>query len=228
MEDKGKSRLKIGNREQEDLTNSTQLDSKRHTDHQRIARLGSKDGSDILNGFARPYRPRLNPHVETLMSVLRAALLAAVAVAVVPAAAYADGSAAAPSHVRVAYDQSTVIRLDRPAKTVLVGNPLVADALLVNDRTVYVLGRLFGNTNVIAVDGNGAEILNTQVTVGAPNVAQVTLYRGALGQRNLACAPHCERTLTAGDSEHEEIYQHQDHKVDVSAKSAVLATGAKE
>jgi Flp pilus assembly secretin CpaC len=145
--------------------------------------------------------------------------------AVAPIGAMADESAAAAGHVRVAYDQSTVIRLDRPAKTVLVGNPLVADAVLVNDKTVYVLGRLFGNTNVIAVDGNGAEVLNTQVTVGAPNMAQVTLYRGALGQRNLACAPHCERTLTAGDAEHEEIYQNQDHKVDVSAKSAVLASG---
>jgi Flp pilus assembly secretin CpaC len=159
------------------------------------------------------------------MSVLRAALLAAVAIAVVPVAAIADETAAAAGPVRVSYDQSTVIRLDRPAKTVIVGNALVADALLVNDRTVYVLGRLFGNTNLIAIDSNGAEVLNTQITVGAPNVAQVTIYRGALGQRNLACAPHCERTLTAGDSEHQEIYEHQDKKVDVSAKSAVLSTG---
>ena len=156
------------------------------------------------------------------MSALRAALLTAAAISLWPVAAGANDTGT-PKEMRVDYDQSTVLRLDRPAKTVVVGNPLIADALLVSDKTVYVLGRMFGNTNVIAVDAEGNEIANTRVTVGAPVMAQVTLYRGANGQRNLACAPHCERTVTQGDAEMQGLFADADKKVDVSRKSGELS-----
>jgi Flp pilus assembly secretin CpaC len=157
------------------------------------------------------------------MSAFRAALLTAAAISFSPVAASA-GDAATRQQMRVDYDQSTVVRLDRPAKTLVIGNPSVADALLVSDKTIYVLGRMFGNTNIVAVDAEGNEVLNTTVTVGAPVVAQVTLYRGAAGQQNMACAPHCERTVTQGDKDMQAIYNDADKKVEVSKKSAELAT----
>jgi Flp pilus assembly secretin CpaC len=162
------------------------------------------------------------------MSAFRATLLAAAATSLLSAAAFADGSEAAlPGHYRVDYDQSKVIQLDRPVKTVLVGNPAIADAMLISDKLVYVQGRMFGNTNLIALDGAGAEVLNTQVTVGAPTSSQVTLYRGANGQRNLACAPHCERTLTQGDVDHDVIVTQADKKTDHTGKSAEFSAGKK-
>ena len=158
------------------------------------------------------------------MSAIRAIFLVAAAAAFSPAA-FADGAEASlPGHMRVDYEKTAAVKLDRPAKTVLVGNPLIADALLVNDKTIYVQGRMFGNTNVIAVDAEGAEILNTNVTVGAPNLQQVTIYRGSQGQRNLACAPRCERTVTQGDREMIPMYDDADKKVDVTRKSADLST----
>ena len=156
----------------------------------------------------------------------RAVLMAAAATAALATPAFAD-EVGAPGYMRVDYDQATVVRLDRPAKTVVVGNPLIADAMMVSDKIVYIQGRAFGNTNVIAVNADGEEVLNTQVTVGAPTFAQVTLYRGAMGQQNMACSPRCERTVTLGDKEAEPMYQQQDHKVDVSRKSADLASERK-
>jgi Flp pilus assembly secretin CpaC len=159
------------------------------------------------------------------MSAFRAALLTAAASLLLPAAAIADQQAqAGPQHLRVDYDQSRVVRLDRPAKTVVVGNAAIADALLVNEKLVFVQGRMFGNTNIIAVDAEGNEVLNTGVTVGAPIVAQVTLYRGSAGQQNMACAPHCERTVTQGDAAMIAMYDNADKKVDVSRKSAELSS----
>jgi Flp pilus assembly secretin CpaC len=159
------------------------------------------------------------------MSALRAALLAAATV-LVSGTASADGvDAKLPGYMRVDYEQSSVVHLDKPVKTVLVGNPLIADAMLINEKTIYVLGRMFGNTNIIAIDSTGAEILNTRVTVGTPTMAQVTLYRGAQGQRNLACAPHCERTVTQGDSDMDKVYNDADKKADVSQKSAAMSNG---
>lgn len=156
------------------------------------------------------------------MSAFRAALLTAAAISFLPVAAQADDVAQRPQ-MRVDYDQAAVVKLDRAAKTVVVGNPLIADALLVSDKTVYVQGRMFGNTNIIAIDSDGNEVLNTYVTVGAPMTQQVTLYRGPIGQQNMACAPHCERTVTQGDKQMQDMYQDADKKVEVSSKSAELA-----
>ena len=156
------------------------------------------------------------------MSAFRAALLTAAAISFLPVAAQADDVAQRPQ-MRVDYDQAAVVKLDRAAKTVVVGNPLIADALLVSDKTVYVQGRMFGNTNIIAIDSDGNEVLNTYVTVGAPLTQQVTLYRGPIGQQNMACAPTCERTVTQGDKQMQDMYQDADKKVEVSSKSAELA-----
>ena len=161
------------------------------------------------------------------MKNIRLALLASAFAAAASTAALADGVVEKNAQLRVDYDQSLVMRLERSAKTLLVGNAQVADVQLVNDRTVYVLGRMFGNTNIIALDAEGNEISNTYVTVGAPDAMQVTIYRGTNGQRNLACAPKCERTITQGDAEMQAIAQDTDRKVDVSAKSAALSGGGK-
>lgn len=161
------------------------------------------------------------------MSAFRAALLAAATVTFA-STAFADGQQASlPGQMRVDYEKTTAVKLDRPAKTVLVGNPLIADALLVNDRTVYVQGRMFGNTNIVAIDGEGNEVINTLVTVGAPMSQQVTLYRGPSGQQNLACSVHCERTVTQGDLAMQGMAQDADRKVEISSKAAELSSQRK-
>ena len=125
------------------------------------------------------------------MTGIRAALLAAIAAGGLSfSAAWADSPGdSAQSDMRVDFDQTLVVKLDRPAKTILVGNPAIADAQMVDDKTVYVIGRTFGQTNIVALDASGSEVLNTHVIVGASNGATVTLYRGAQGQRTLACSP---------------------------------------
>ena len=160
------------------------------------------------------------------MTAFRAALRTAAALTLLSAPAGADESAERPQ-MRVDYDQATVVRLDRPAKTVVVGNAAIADALLVNDRTVYVQGRMFGNTNIVAIDGEGNEVINTLVTVGAPMSQQVTLYRGPSGQQNLACSVHCERTVTQGDLAMQGMAQDADRKVEISSKAAELSSQRK-
>jgi Flp pilus assembly secretin CpaC len=160
------------------------------------------------------------------MLMSRAALLSASALTLgllaIPAIADEEASNA-PKYMRVDYDQAAAIRLDQPAKTVVVGNASIAEALLVNDRTIYVQGRIFGNTNLIALDENGTEIYNTQITVGAPLASQVTLYRGAL-QHNLACSPRCEHTVTMGDADVDEQVKSSSGKMEVAKSGTDLST----
>jgi hypothetical protein len=162
------------------------------------------------------------------MPGIRAALIAATASALLSSLAWADEASTAQSahsEMRVNFDQTSVVRLDRDAKTVLVGNPAIADAQMIDPKTVYVLGRMFGQTNIIALDSTGSEVLNTRVTVGISNNAVVTLYRGAQGQRTLACSPRCERTLTQGDSEFKNVGDDVDKKTDISDKNNKISSG---
>jgi Flp pilus assembly secretin CpaC len=160
------------------------------------------------------------------MTALRTAFFATAAAALMSTAATAEGPVQAkPTQMRVASDKSTLLHLDRPAKTVIVGNPAIADAQLINERTIYVLGRMFGNTNIIAIDADGGEVINTGVTVGAADHQQVTVYRGPSGQRNLACAPHCERMVMPGDAEMKAMVEDADKKSESGQKAATLASG---
>jgi len=161
------------------------------------------------------------------MTGIRAALLAAMAAGgLFSSLARADGPGeGTQSDMRIDFDQTSVVKLDRAAKTVLVGNPAIADAQLVDAKTVYVIGRTFGQTNIVALDATGSEVINTRVVVGVSNHAMVTLYRGAQGQRNLACSPRCERTLTQGDAEFKNVADDVDKKTDISDKNNKLSSG---
>ena len=159
------------------------------------------------------------------MTGIRAALLAAVAASAFSFQSFADEPAGSQAAMRVDFDQTAVVRLDRDAKTVLVGNSLIADAQMVDPKTVYVIGRMFGQTNIVALDASGGEVLNTRVTVGVSNTSVVTLYRGAQGQRTLACSPRCERTMTQGDAEFQPVATDADKKTEISDKNNKISTG---
>jgi len=161
------------------------------------------------------------------MTGIRAALLAATAAGgLFSSLAWADSPGeTAQRDMRIDFDQTSVVRLDRAVKTVLVGNPAIADAQLVDPKTVYVLGRMFGQTNIVALDASGAEVLNTRITVGVSNNQVVTLYRGAQGQRTLACSPRCERTLTQGDADFKVVGDDVDKKTDISDKNNKISSG---
>ena len=161
------------------------------------------------------------------MTGIRAALFAATAASALSSSlAWADGPGqSAQGDMRIDFDQTSVVRLDRDVKTVLVGNPAIADAQMVDSKTVYVIGRMFGQTNIVALDSTGTEVMNTRVTVGVSNASVVTLYRGAQGQRTLACSPRCERTLTQGDSEFQPVSTDADKKTEISDKNNKISSG---
>ena len=125
--------------------------------------------------------------------------------------------------ILVAYDQAMPVRLDVPVKTIVIGNASVAEAMLVNDRLIYVQGRIFGTTNLVALDHHGKEIFKALVTVVAPETSQVTLYRGN-AQFTMVCSPRCERTVTMGDADMEVQAKSGTGKMEVAKAGAALST----
>src|SRR5258708_3143706 len=93
--------------------------------------------------------------------------------------------------IEVALDQVRILTFNGPVKTVFVGNPVIADITVIDPNHVFILGKNFGTTNVVALDAKGRETLNEQITVLERPGSTVTLHRGA-SNRTLNCTspPH--------------------------------------
>lgn len=119
---------------------------------------------------------------------MRRLLLAFSAVAMLAAPAAAQT-------LSVRADQAVRIALPAPAKDVAVGNPQIADVMVLDERNILVVGKGYGTTNVVALDRSGRLILDRVVVVSATDAGKVTVYKGASASQ-YACAPRCEMTET--------------------------------
>ena len=102
------------------------------------------------------------------------------------------------NHVTVRVDEARIIRLDRPAKRIVLGNPAIADVAAQSNSLLVLTGKSFGHTNVIALDENNDEIFNSTVNVQLTSTSAITLHRGA-ERFSYACAPFCQSQLVMGD-----------------------------
>ncbi len=100
--------------------------------------------------------------------------------------------------VSVRLDQNTLMELRAPAGTVLIGDPSVVDVSLITPKRIAILGKGYGQTNVIITDRTGRVIFQQEVEVSRVSANRVSVYRGAL-VANFTCAPTCERTPTPGE-----------------------------
>jgi len=115
-------------------------------------------------------------------SILIAALLAATTF-VMPAMAGAG--------IEVTMNQAKIVKLSRPADTIVVGNPAIADASVQDASTIVLTGKGFGVTNLVVLDPDGSPIVDEQVTVVRQAASSVRIYRRAEIQ-TMSCTPYCE------------------------------------
>lgn len=108
-------------------------------------------------------------------------------------------AAPAAAAVSVVIDQTTPVSLGAAASQVIVGNPSIADVSLTDRRHMAILGRSYGVTNIVALDGAGRRIFETTVNVTPASTGRVSLFRGT-ELYNYACADRCERTPMPGET----------------------------
>lgn len=117
------------------------------------------------------------------------------------AALFAAHQASAAEPLVLLTDQTQLLKLPRPAGTIVVGNPTFAD-VTVQGRMVFLHGRGFGTTNIIIMDEDGAQMADFEVTVQMGGSNNLALYKGGLSPAShfsYVCAPNCESTLQVGD-----------------------------
>ncbi len=113
--------------------------------------------------------------------------------AVIGLVLFAALPAGAAEPLRVIVDKAHLMRLDIDAAIIMIADPTVADVVLESPRTLFIVGRAPGETNLYVLDVNGAEIVHTDVVV-VPNAdREVTLNRNTLGA-TFSCAPRCAPT----------------------------------
>jgi Pilus formation protein N terminal region len=95
-------------------------------------------------------------------------------------------------------DRAKIIRLPDKTKTVVVGNPIVADVTLGKDGLVVLTGKSFGSTNLIALDAAGAILNESTIQVQQANENVVLMQRG-MDRETYSCTPACLPTVALGD-----------------------------
>src|SRR5262249_41384017 len=81
--------------------------------------------------------------------------------------------------------------------TLVIGNPLIADATIQSGGQLVVTAKGYGLTNIIALDRAGNSLMDKSIEVVGPR-GVVVVYRG-VDRETYSCSPKCERMVTLGD-----------------------------
>lgn len=140
-----------------------------------VPRLAATARSAALSGF-----------------VFAAALLSTILASAFPAAAS--------DQISVTLDRAQIFKMPDSAKTLVIGNPIIADVSIIRNGLMVVTGKSYGLTNVIALDAQGRQISDTLIQVIGATDQLVTVQRG-LDQETYHCAPICNPTIRLGDGD---------------------------
>ncbi|MGH6763266.1 MAG: pilus assembly protein N-terminal domain-containing protein [Phyllobacterium sp.] len=100
-------------------------------------------------------------------------------------------AARADANIKVVMNQAKIIKLARPAGTVVVGNPEIADAVVQDSRTIVLTGKGYGVTNLVVMDSEGDALVDEQIAVSASDTNSLRVYRRA-DIDVFSCTPYCE------------------------------------
>jgi Flp pilus assembly secretin CpaC len=101
------------------------------------------------------------------------------------------GPVMAASGLTVELNHSRRIMLPGAAANVIVSNPAVADATVVDSHSIVLLGRGYGAAEVMVTDHAGRVLLDSDVNVVAPDRDVVTVHYGPSAV-DFSCAPRCQ------------------------------------
>ena len=103
-------------------------------------------------------------------NIVGALTLAVASLLMPPAASAAD--------ITVTLDQAKLVKLPERVSTIVIGNPLIADASVQAGGLMVVTGKGYGITNLIALDRTGSVLMEKLVEVEGPGGDVVVVYRG--------------------------------------------------
>lgn len=98
--------------------------------------------------------------------------------------------------IQIQTDQAHILRLDKPVKSVIIGNDAIVDAMMQDAKTIILTGRNNGVTNLVVMDQTGETILDEKIMVGQNDLATTRVFRGT-EVLVLSCTPICAPKVVA-------------------------------
>ena len=121
-----------------------------------------------------------------------AVITAVLALAGLPAQAQSPNGA-----LNVEIDRSARVQLRSAAASVIVANPQIADVTVVDANTLFIVGKGYGVTEVVAVYGVGRTLFQREIVVTGGSTGSVRVWRGAQATE-MTCGASCAPSLRAG------------------------------
>src|SRR3979409_167548 len=118
-----------------------------------------------------------------LASCLAVGIAALITALAAPAIAHAGD-------IDIVLDQARLVKLPERVATVVVGNPLIADATVQGGGLLVITGKGYGLTNLLALDRAGAVLMEKSVEVRGLRDNVVVIHRG-VERETYSCAPDC-------------------------------------
>ena len=111
----------------------------------------------------------------------------------------ATAASAQSRNLTVEIDRAQRVQLNGVASSVVVGNPQIADVSVVDANTLFVIGKGYGVTEVVAVDAIGRTLFQGEIAVTAGSTGAVRVWRG--GQvTEMACGQTCAPSVRSQPS----------------------------
>ena len=117
----------------------------------------------------------------------------------------------APS-LHLTMDKSELVKLDKNAGSVIVGNPTHANVLMDSPQLLVVVPRAPGATHFTVLDQSGAIIMQRHVIVAAPKENYIRVRTASCGEDNKDCAKTANYYCETEGMCHEIISQLEEEK----------------
>lgn len=134
------------------------------------------------------------------------------------------------NRILIDIDYTEGFALQRPAGQIVLGNPIIADIKVQDDKNIFIVGKSPGRTNMLIYGRDGLLQSRHTIIVRDPN-DYVTVYSGAENKLHYDCMPVCQRVLRIEDKgagyeeQSAKVLSHID-KVDQRADKSSAQDGA--
>ncbi len=102
-------------------------------------------------------------------------------------------------HYSVELNKTEIVYLPQAASAVVIGNPEIADVSIHSSNTIFVVGRGYGETNLIVLNSAGQTIMNADVQVTHTLPANGVRLYNAAARQSYSCTPYCQPAPILGD-----------------------------
>ena len=110
-------------------------------------------------------------------------------------------SSAFGSDYTIALNKTQILHLPTEASAIILGNPDIADVSVHSPDTLFIVGRGYGETNMIILDRHGQTVMDANITVTeGMSKSAVHIYKLGSGRETYNCAPYCLQSPVLGDS----------------------------